>query len=68
MNQFLTNSRSFCFVKQTFFAIKIGHFIVIELFSYDTTFQADLQKSENEEKQSLVGLTSSPKRKFNPQM
>ena len=40
-----------------FFAIKLDHFIVNSSFSFVTNTQAYKQKSENKEKQSLVGLT-----------
>ena len=40
-----------------FFAVKLGHFIVNTSFSHVTNTQALLRKSENKEKQSLVGST-----------
>jgi len=38
-----------------FFAIKLGHFIAKTFFPYVTKTHAYQQKSENEEKESLVG-------------
>jgi hypothetical protein len=41
-----------------FFAINLCHFIVVTIFSYVTKWESLTAKSENEEKWSLVGLTT----------